>query len=100
MAEMAGDKNPSGKPDAMKPDPRRWYADFRALCREHVPAAVECLVEGMRQGDRQAAELLLAHAWGKPAQARGEEGENTQVTEVVYRWADPAEAPTPGGDDA
>lgn len=81
---------------SLKPDAARWYADFRALCRQHVPAAVECLAKAIARGDKEAARILLEHAWGKPAQARGEPGENSAVTEVVYSWAAPAEKPDAG----
>ena len=58
-----GSLNPGGRP--------KGYAEFRAKCREHDMAAIETLVAAL--GDEklcvQAAQVLLAYGWGKPASA-------------------------------
>lgn len=56
--------NPGGRP--------KGYAEFRQLCRDHSPEAVETLVTVLGTGDAAsvaAARVLLEYAWGKPASA-------------------------------
>jgi hypothetical protein len=80
-------------------------AAMRALAREHAAQAIGTLAAIMADPKHpraiDAADRLLTRGFGAPPTGPAEApGENTLVTEVVYRWARPAEAPTPGGDDA
>jgi hypothetical protein len=58
-----GSLNPGGRP--------KGYAEFRASCREHSPAALATLVSALSDEKLcvQAAQTLLAYGWGKPAAA-------------------------------
>ena len=63
VATGGGSLNPGGRP--------KGYAEFRQKCRDHGDEAVATLVAAL--GDEklcvQAASVLLAYGWGKPASA-------------------------------
>ena len=86
------------------PQQRLDAAAMRALAREHAASAIATLVAIMADPKHpraiDAADRLLTRGFGTPPTGPAEPGENTQVTEVVYRWARPDEAPKAGGDDA
>ncbi len=67
--------NPSGLPkDPAKIEARRMTRDVRELCRQNSRAAVETLIEVMKQKSAppaarvNAANSLLDRGWGKPQQ--------------------------------
>lgn len=51
--------NPGGRP--------KGYAEFRELCRDRSPKALETLEAALDAGDVAAARVILEYAWGKPA---------------------------------
>jgi hypothetical protein len=63
--------NPGGRPKAV--------VDVQALAREHTAAAIQTLVEALRDPKLkvQAAQVLLDRAWGKPPQAVHTEGQTS-----------------------
>jgi hypothetical protein len=53
--------NPAGRPGG--------YEEFRAQCRSASPEAFAALRTAAKDGDVQAARVLLEYAWGKPSSA-------------------------------
>jgi hypothetical protein len=61
--------NPGSKPK--DPEARAKQSYLRDLCREHVPEAVDALMEALRSGTERsvrAAEVLCAYGYGRPVQ--------------------------------
>jgi hypothetical protein len=70
--------NPSGRPKAA--------LDVQALAREHTAAAIETLVQALKDPRLkvQAAEALLNRGWGKPIQpVSGEDGNSPAVQHLI-----------------
>lgn len=62
--EKGKSPNPGGRP--------KGYAEFRELCREKTPEAMEALVSMLSKRDStaaMAARTLLEYGWGKPQSA-------------------------------
>jgi hypothetical protein len=53
--------NPAGRP--------KGYAEFRELCRDRSPKALETLDAALDAGDVVAVRVVLEYAWGKPSSA-------------------------------
>lgn len=75
--------NPSGR---AKADP-----EFKALCKSHVPEAVEKLLHWMRSKKEahasiKAALAIIEHAHGKPAQAVELGGKDGGPIQAVIRF--------------
>lgn len=84
--------NPSGRPKAEN--------DFKALCRDHSPEAVETLLGVMRKEKAmssakvQAARVLLAYAWGAPKGADDSDGaDNRLIINILQLAAQGQEQP-------
>jgi hypothetical protein len=74
--------NPSGRPKAA--------LDVQALAREHTAAAIETLVQALKDPRLkvQAAEALLNRGWGKPLQPlRDENGDTNTVLHLTAAHA-------------
>ena len=68
--------NPGGRPAGL--------AEVRELARRYTPAAIECLVKEMREGDTShariaAAKAILDRAVGKPTQLLASDADEQSV---------------------
>lgn len=62
---------------------------LRDLLNPYVPEAIECVVNIMRNGEKdadklQAAKLLIAYLYGQPTQAVEHSGDSIHVTFTPY----------------
>ena len=77
--------NPSGRPKAALDDGKNALQsiDVQALAREHTAAAIQTLVECLRDPRLrvQAATALLDRAWGKPIQPVSDEDGNSPAVQ-------------------
>ncbi len=88
--------NPLGQAAAKLKDPE--YRSVMQLARTHtmdaIKALVECLSDERGSTRVAAAEAILDRGWGRPHQAVkvvDDEGNASQVTEMVVRFALPGE---------
>lgn len=83
--------NPGGKPKA--------EYDFRNLCRDHSPEAVETLLSVMRKEKAmssakvQAARVLLSYAWGAPKGTDDDGADNRLIINILQLATQGAEQP-------
>jgi len=83
-AEVAAKQRPKGKPRG-RPFPKgtsgnaggrpKGYAEWRELCRDRTPEALEALAKAMKGGGAAAvaaARFIIETAWGRAAASPGE----------------------------
>ena len=84
--QRAESPNPLGRP--------RGDFQVRQLARTHTAAAIQALVDALASKNERtritAAEAILDRGWGRPGQAKADEGAGER-RQVVVRWLKPGE---------